>query len=159
MLFSWLRGMTGTILNVPACWKVKPGQHGDDMRIGELAKATGTTPKTLRFYEDTGLLTPAGRTASGYREFTTEAVDRLEFIRRGRAAGLTLAQIREVIHLRDAGTTPCRHVRDLLGSRLADLDRQIAELEALRETVAQLRDEASRADPDACLPEDVCRYL
>jgi DNA-binding transcriptional MerR regulator len=129
------------------------------MRIGELAKATGTSPKTLRFYEDAGLLTPAERTANGYRQFTAEAVDRLDFIRRGRAAGLTLAQIRDVIELRDGGTTPCRHVNGLLSSRLADLDRRIAELQALRETVAQLRDNANEADPDTCRPEDVCRYL
>lgn len=129
------------------------------MRIGELAKTTGTTPKTLRFYEDAGLLTPAGRTASGYRKFTPDAVDRLNFIRRGRAAGLTLAQIREVVELRDAGATPCRHVKDLLNSRLADLDRQIAELQVLRETVTQLHDDASAADPAACRPKDVCCYL
>ena len=129
------------------------------MRIGELARTTGTTAKTLRFYEDVGLLTPAGRTASGYREFTPDAVDRLDFIRRGRAAGLTLAQIRAVIELRDAGATPCRHVQDLLSSRLAGLDRQIAELQALREAVAQLHDDASTADPAACRPRDVCRYL
>ncbi|MDP9823280.1 heavy metal-responsive transcriptional regulator [Nocardioides massiliensis] len=129
------------------------------MRIGELAKVTGTTPKTLRFYEGAGLVTPAGRTASGYREFGPDAVDRLAFIRRGRAAGLTLAQIREVIDLRDAGATPCRHVKDLLTYRLADLDRQITELQALRETVAQLHDAAMHADPDDCRPQDVCRYL
>ena len=129
------------------------------MRIGELAKTTGTTAKTLRFYEDAGLLSPAGRTAGGYREFTPDAVDRLDFIRRGRAAGLRLAQIREVIEIRDAGATPCCHVEELLSSRLADLDRQIAELQALRETVAQLHQDASTADPNACSPRDVCRYL
>lgn len=129
------------------------------MRIGELANTTGTTPKTLRFYEDVGLLTPAGRTAAGYRTFTADAVDRLNFIRRGRSAGLTLAQIREVIELRDAGATPCQHVKDLLDARLTDLDRQIAELQALRETVAHLHEDASTADPDACRPQDICRYL
>ncbi|MCR4514659.1 heavy metal-responsive transcriptional regulator [Aeromicrobium sp. 50.2.37] len=129
------------------------------MRIGELANTTGTTPKTLRFYEDVGLLTPAGRTAAGYRTFTADAVDRLNFIRRGRSAGLTLAQIREVLELRDAGATPCRHVKDLLDARLTDLDRQIAELQALRETVAHLHEDASTADPDACRPQDICRYL
>ena len=129
------------------------------MRIGELAAATGTTAKTLRFYEQAGLLSPAGRTAAGYRKFADDAVDRLDFIRRGQAAGLTLAEIREVIELRDAGATPCRHVRDLLNSRLAQLDQQISELQALRETVGQLRDAAADADPDGCRPEDVCRYL
>lgn len=129
------------------------------MRIGELAKATGTTAKTLRFYEDAGLLIPAGRTANGYREFSDDAVDRLDFVRRGRAAGLTLAEIREVIELREGGVAPCRHVRDLLDSRLADLDRQIADLRALRESVTQLRNSAADPDPEECRPQDVCRYL
>jgi DNA-binding transcriptional MerR regulator len=129
------------------------------MRIGELGNATGTTPKTLRFYEEAGLLAPAGRTPAGYRVFADDAIDRLNFIRRGRAAGLTLAEIREVIELRDAGAAPCRQVRDLLESRLAALDQQIADLQGLRETVVQLRDAAADADSDECPPESVCRYL
>ena len=129
------------------------------MRIGELAEATGTTAKTLRFYEDTGLLPPADRATNGYRDYGTEAVARLDFIRRGRAAGLTLAQIREVIDIRDTGQTPCGHVHDLLAARVADIDRQIADLQGLRATVTRLRDEAGRAEPAACDAEDVCRYL
>ncbi len=129
------------------------------MRIGELARVTGTTTKTLRFYEDSGLLQPAARTPSGYRDYTDEAVKRLDFIRRGRAAGLTLAQIRDIIDLREAGTAPCRHVRDLLDARLTNLDQQIADLQALRETVAHLRDDAAHANPADCHPEQVCRYL
>lgn len=129
------------------------------MRIGELAAATGTTTKTLRFYEDAGLLQPEGRTATGYRQYGQNAIDRLNFIRRGRAAGLTLAQIREVLDVRDQGRTPCRHVEDLLATRLAALDAQIADLQELRATVTQLHDDARSGDPDTCGPEQVCRYL
>jgi MerR family Zn(II)-responsive transcriptional regulator of zntA len=129
------------------------------MRIGELAAATGTTTKTLRFYEGAGLLPPPERTASGYRDYRQEAVARLDFIRRGRAAGLTLAQIREVLDIRDTGTAPCRHVEQLLEVRLAALDQQIADLQALRANVVQLRDDAAHADPAECHPDDVCRYL
>ncbi len=129
------------------------------MRIGELAAVTGTTTKTLRFYEDSGLLPPAERTGGGYRDYGDDAVSRLDFIRRGRAAGLTLAQIREVLRIRDAGAAPCAHVYALLDDRLADLDQQIADLQALRETVAQLREEAAHPNPAACAAEDVCRYL
>ena len=129
------------------------------MRIGELAAATGTTTKTLRFYEDSGLLQPSGRTATGYRQYTEDGVARLDFIRRGRAAGLTLAQIREVLDVRDQGHTPCRHVEELLATRLRALDAQIADLQALRATVAQLHDAASTGDPDTCAAEQVCRYL
>ena len=129
------------------------------MRIGELAAITRTTTKTLRFYEDSGLLPPAGRTGGGYRDYDQDAVSRLDFIRRGRAAGLTLAQIREVLQIRDAGAAPCGHVHDLLEERLADLDHQLADLQALRDGVAQLRDVAVDADPTECAAEDVCRYL
>ena len=83
------------------------------MRIGELAAATGATTKTLRFYEESGLRPQTERAANGYRDYGPEALSRLDFIRRGRAAGLTLAQIREVIDIRDAGDAPCRHGRDL----------------------------------------------
>ena len=129
------------------------------MRIGELAEATGTTTKTLRFYEDSGLLPPPERTVNGYRDYDQEAIARLDFIRRGRAAGLTLAQIREVLDIRDTGTAPCHHVKELLDIRLTALDQQITDLQALRTNVAHLRDDAAQANPSECQSKDVCRYL
>ncbi len=140
--------------------KVKLGrQEEDDMRIGQLANASGTTTKTLRFYEASRLLPAPERTPGGYRDYSPETVARLNFIRRSRAAGLTLAQIREVLDVRDAGTPPCQHVHDLLDARLTDLDRQIADLQALRQTVAHLRERADNPDPATCDPASVCRYL
>lgn len=129
------------------------------MRIGELAAASGTTTKTLRFYEHAGLLPPPERTSSGYRNYTTATVARLDFIRRSRTAGLTLAQIREVLDIRDAGRAPCQHVHDLLQTHLHDLDRQIADLQELRHTVAHLHDRATTPDPTDCDATTVCRYL
>lgn len=129
------------------------------MRIGELAEATGTTTKALRFYEETGLLPSPERTGAGYRNYPTEIISRLAFIRRSQSAGLTLAQIREVLLIRDGGQAPCEHVQELLSDRLSDLDRQIAELRRLRATVAQLHADASTVEPTRCHPETVCRYL
>lgn len=129
------------------------------MRIGELASNTATTTKTLRFYEDSGLLPAVARTPGGYRDYTKDVVARLDFIRRGQAAGLTLAQIRQVLQIRDNGHPPCEHVRDLLEQRMSDLDRQIAELRALRKTIAGLHALATASDPDTCTPGQVCRYL
>jgi MerR family Zn(II)-responsive transcriptional regulator of zntA len=63
------------------------------------------------------------------------------------------------IQLRDAGATPCSHVLAFLDSRLGQLQEQIADLEALRQTAAQLRDEATDGDPSDCHPEQICRYL
>ena len=129
------------------------------MRIGELAEASGTTAKTLRFYEEQGLLPAAERTPAGYRDYTPDAVGRIDFIHRGQAAGLTLAQVRQSLDIRDDGPAPCGHVQDLLDSRLADLDEQIAQLVALRETITQLRDQAATVEPETCSPDQVCRYL
>ena len=129
------------------------------MKIGELAAATGTTTKTLRFYDASGLLPPSGRTTNGYRDYGPDALDRLDFIRRGRAAGLTLAQVKEVIDIRSGGQAPCTHVTDLLAHRLSDLDRQITDLTALRATVAQLHHAAQACEPSTCQPDSICRYL
>ncbi len=129
------------------------------MRIGELAEASGTTTKALRFYEDAGLLPPPERTRAGYRDYSPEVVSRLDFIRRSQSAGLTLAQIREILEIRDGDEAPCEHVQQLLGDRLADLDRQITELQKLRATVAQLKADATTVEPTRCDPESVCRYL
>jgi DNA-binding transcriptional MerR regulator len=129
------------------------------VRIGELADAAGTTTKTLRFYEDQGLIRPAERTPAGYRDYTPDVLARIDFIHRGQAAGLTLAQIRQILTIRDDGHAPCEHVQDLLDTRLHDIETQISQLIALRHTITQLRDQATSAEPDTCSADQVCRYL
>lgn len=129
------------------------------MRIGEVAQAAGLTTKTLRFYEDVGLLPPTQRTSTGYRDYDPFVLDRLDFIRRGQAASLTLAQIGQVLQIRDEGEAPCGHVAELVTIRLEDLDRQIVRLKQLQKTVADLRDRAAGADSAACSSGDVCSYL
>lgn len=129
------------------------------MRIGELAAATGTTTKTLRFYEQMGLLAAPLRTPSGYRDYAPESVRRLGFVKRAQAAGMTLAQIRQVLEIRDAGQPPCQHVTDLLDQRLEEVDAQLVELRTLRDTIAALRERARHADERDCPEEEVCRYV
>ena len=98
------------------------------MRIGEVAAASGVTTKALRFYEERGLLPQADRATNGYRDYPEDTIVRLEFIRRSQVAGLTLAEILDILQIRDAGTAPCGHVRDQLAEHLTNLDRHIAEL-------------------------------
>lgn len=129
------------------------------MHIGEAATATGMTTKTLRFYESRGLLPAPHRTGNGYRDYGNDAIARLDFIRRSRIAGLTLAQIGDILRVRDAGQAPCAHVRDVLSKQLASLDRQIAELLTLRSTVAEFHDAVAAADPVDCDPERICSFL
>ena len=129
------------------------------MRIGKVAAAVGMTTKALRFYEEQGLLPPAERCGNGYRDYPQELLGRLEFIRRSKDAGLGLAEIREILRVRDAGQAPCTHVADRLARQLADLDRKITELTTLRKSVAGLHRAVAAGDPTRCDPQQICSYL
>lgn len=120
------------------------------MLIGELAKRTGTTAKTLRFYEDEGLLPEPTRTPGGYRDYPAESADRVEFIRGAQQAGLTLRQIGEVLDIRDGGRPPCEHVGRLIDQRLVDVEQRIVELEQIRSRLRELARRTAELDPADC---------
>lgn len=108
------------------------------LNIGELAKRSGTAPDTLRYYERVGLLVPTSRSTGGYRRYEESAVDRLAFIHRAQALGLTLAEVREIIGIADQGRAPCKHVQATLSRHLDEVDARIAELRLLRNNIAEL---------------------
>jgi MerR family copper efflux transcriptional regulator len=109
------------------------------MRIGELAQRVGTTTKALRFYEQAGLLPEPERTPSGYRDYDESVIERLRFVKAAQAAGLTLAEVRDVIAVRENSGPPCGHVVALLDAHAEGLDRRLTVLHALREEVERLR--------------------
>lgn len=117
------------------------------MKISEVAALTNTSTKTLRFYENSGLLPPPARTASGYRNYGPEIVDRLRFIHRGQAAGLALQEVRQILAIHDRGEAPCAHVRQLLSTRIDEVRAQIAELIALEGHLQTLLDPLHMARP------------
>jgi DNA-binding transcriptional MerR regulator len=112
------------------------------MRIGELADQLGINTKTIRYYEQIGLIPPAPRTSGGYREYTDTDADRLTFIRTAQRLGLSLEEVAEILSLRERGERPCAYVRDVIGQQLAGIDKRIAELRGLRAELRQLRDAA-----------------
>lgn len=129
------------------------------MRIGEVAERAGTTTKALRFYEQAGLLPAPHRTPSGYRDYDETALDRLRFVKAAQAAGLTLAEVADVIAVRERTGSPCQHVAALLDAHAGDLDARIAELNALRAEVQRLRDRATTLDPAACADDKICHVI
>jgi DNA-binding transcriptional MerR regulator len=129
------------------------------MKIGELATRCSVPTQTIRYYERRGLLPPAERTANGYRSYDLAAPDRIRFIQRAQAAGLTLAEIAGVIHVRADGTAPCQHVDGLLNDKLAEVDERIGELQQLRGDLIELLDRSSRLDPSDCGADEVCHIL
>lgn len=114
------------------------------MRIGELGKRAQVPPKTIRYYEEIGLLPMPPRTPGGYRDYDDTAVDRLSFIKAAQSIGLTLGEIREILAFRDRGEIPCGHVAALIEARAGDLSRHIKALQRMRADLRRLADEARR---------------
>ncbi|MEV0112843.1 heavy metal-responsive transcriptional regulator [Streptomyces sp. NPDC050844] len=129
------------------------------MRIGELATASGVTTKTIRFYEQAGLVPEPPRTSSGYRDYPGESLTRLAFIRDAQHAGLTLAEIRGILALRDSGQAPCDHVSELIDEHLEEIDRRISELRKTRTALRGLAERAADTDPASCTDTDICRII
>lgn len=103
--------------------------------IGEASKRLGLNPRTLRYYESIGLLTPKGRTEGGFRVYTDQDLERLDFIRKAQRLGFRLGEIREIIGFRDQGMPPCDYVRELIEQKRMEVDRRIAELRELKATL------------------------
>ncbi len=129
------------------------------MRIGELGDAVGLTTKTIRYYESVGLLAAPERTASGYRVYGADAVDRLEFVKQAQASGLTLAEIASVLDIKDAGGQSCEHTRALLLRHLDGLDAQIEAMKRQRRELAALSKRAGGLDPSTCTDSNRCQVI
>lgn len=112
------------------------------MRIGELAGAVGINPRTIRFYEDIGLLPEPERRPSGYRDYSEGDRERLVFVRTAQRLGLSLADIKEILAFAERGEQPCGYVRSVLDRQAAELDDRIAELVALRDQLRVLQRQA-----------------
>jgi len=129
------------------------------MRIGDVATTTGLETQAIRFYERKGLLPPPGRSPNGYRVYDTSTIIRLEFIRSGQGAGLTLAEIGTILQLRDDGDTPCAHVRALLAAKLRDVQTRQRQLHALEAELDILISRSDQLDPADCTDAQICHIM
>ena len=129
------------------------------MKIGELAGRTGTTTKTIRYYESINLIPEPARTPAGYRVYDDAAVERLRFIREAQSSGLALTEILSILELKDAGATSCEHTRALLHQHLTDLDAQIEALQQARDELAVMAQRADELDPSECTDPNRCQVI
>ena len=107
------------------------------MNIGDVAERSGLPPKTIRYYEDIGLIRPQ-RGANGYREFAEADAHRLAFLGRARSLGFSIEECRALLALYADETRASADVKQMAEAHLADIDRKIADLETLRATLAHL---------------------
>jgi Cd(II)/Pb(II)-responsive transcriptional regulator len=115
------------------------------MKIGELAKTTGTSIETIRYYEAEGLLPAAPRSDGNYRVYGPLHADRLSFIRHCRSLDMALGEIRTLLAFKDAPLENCASVNQLLDDHIGHVATRIRELKALERQLRALRDQCQEA--------------
>lgn len=114
----------------------------EQLRIGELARELDLNPRTIRYYEQIGLLPRPQREANGYRVYDQADGARLQFIHRARALDFSLDDIGEILAFRERGEAPCLYVLHTIDQKIGEVARRIADLEWLRQELVELRQEA-----------------
>ncbi|RUT01568.1 MerR family transcriptional regulator [Dulcicalothrix desertica PCC 7102] len=107
-------------------------------QIGTVAKESGVPIKTIRYYEEVGLLKASGRTEGGFRLFDSDVLSRLHFIKRAQSLGLSLLEIKYFLEVHDQGNLPCDHIKEKLQYQLVVIDKRIQELLILKQELQGL---------------------
>jgi DNA-binding transcriptional MerR regulator len=110
---------------------MRTSSPGPALRSGELARLTGVSRDTLRYYERRKLLPTQARSENGYRRYGTDAVQRVRLIRGALSIGFTIAELSEILADRDRGRAPCRRVHALAIEKADALEARIAEMQKL----------------------------
>lgn len=111
----------------------------EELKIGQLAGRLGLNPRTIRFYEDAGVLPEPARTAGGYRVYTARDEERLRFVKAAQRLGLKLGEIKEVLAFRDRDQRPCSYVAELIDGRLSEVDERMRDLRTLKRELVSLQ--------------------
>jgi len=120
------------------------------LNIGDAAAASGVPAKTIRFYEDIGLIAPARRGANGYRRFERRAIEELRFTQRARRLGFPVEEVRALLELWRDPARPSADVKALAERRMAAIDRKMAELRTVRGAVTDLIDRCHGDERPEC---------
>ncbi len=126
------------------------------MNIGEAARASGITAKMIRYYESVDLIPPAGRSGGGYRTYSDQEVETLRFIRRARDFGMPMDRVKLLVGLWQDKDRPSREVKAIALRQVAELEAEIAELTAMKDSLRELAN-ACRGDnrPDCPILRDL----
>jgi MerR family copper efflux transcriptional regulator len=120
------------------------------MNIGAASERSGLPAKTIRYYEEVGLVRPAKRRDNRYRDYDETDVHRLRFVQRARGLGFSVEQCRELLALYDDKSRASADVKAIAQQHIAEIDARIADLEAMRATLASLAEKCHGDDRPAC---------
>jgi MerR family transcriptional regulator, copper efflux regulator len=107
------------------------------LKIGQLSIASGVPIKTIRYYEEIGLIQAIDRTEGHFRLFRPDTVTRLLFIKRLQSLGLSLQQIGDCLLVHERGDLPCEEIKDKLERQIREIDRQVEQLQLLRQQLTE----------------------
>jgi Cu(I)-responsive transcriptional regulator len=128
----------------------------DSMTIGQAAERSGVPPKTNRYYESVGLVSPAARGENNYRGYGDKEADTLRFINRARRLGFSLKEVEGLLALYRDRSRPSREVKRLALRHVDDLDRKIAELKTIKKAILYLAKKCRGDDrPDCPILDDL----
>ena len=129
------------------------------MNIGQASNATGVSTKMIRYYESVGLIRPADRTDSNYRDFGERDINELRFIRRARNLGFAVEEISQLLALWRDRARPSREVKTVAEKHVADLDAKIAEMQSMADTLRHLAHCCAGDDrPDCPILSDLAGF-
>ncbi|MBE7380831.1 MAG: heavy metal-responsive transcriptional regulator [Leptolyngbya sp. SIO1E4] len=126
------------------------------LRIGQVSDQSQLPVKTIRFYEERGLIQAASRTSGGFRLFEPSVLTRLSFIKRSQALGLSLNDIQDILKIADTGQRPCQNVRHKFQEKIVEIENRISQLEKLKE---QLKTLMQDADQTETLEAEICPLI
>lgn len=106
--------------------------------IGKVQKLSGVPIRTIRYYENLGLIKSAGRTEGGYRKFSEDILTRLSFIKRAQSLGLSLQEIGDILQVYDDGKAPCDELQQKLEDKISEIEKQIEDLRQLQDELNEL---------------------
>lgn len=110
------------------------------MNISQAAKHTGLSNKTIRYYEDIGLVTPATRSANGYRKYGEQQLKELRFVHHARELGFTLDECRELLALYNDRSRKSADVKAIAKNRIADINQKMLQLQTMKDSLTKLVD-------------------
>lgn len=124
----------------------------DYLQIGEVAKLAAVNIQTVRYYEKRGILRPAKRSQAGFRLYSEETVQTLNFIKHSKDLGFTLEEIRELLALRATTASRCQKVRKKAKSKLADIQDKLRVLKQMEKNLKNLIVKCEKQQTDSACP-------